>query len=456
MAKDKVREEPQAIEAERAVLGSMILERDAIGRVMEILSDGSFYLDAHRRIYLAIIKLYDQNEPVDLVTLANGLKKKKELKSVGEAGYLAEILDNVVSSANVEHYAKIVRNKATLRDMIKACNRIIEAGYEEQEEVDEMLDKAEHIMFNIKERRIEKGFIPIKSILMPGFELMEKLSEKKEYVTGIPSSFTELDNLTSGFQSSDLIVVAGRPSMGKTSFCLNVAEEVAISHEQGVGIFSLEMSKEQVAMRMLCSQARVSSRRVRTPAYLEKSDWPKLTRAAGTLYEAPIFIDDTPGLPVLDLRAKARRLKSRYDIKLLIVDYLQLMSGPSRSENRQQEISAISRSLKELAKELAIPIIAVSQLSRAPETRGGVPRPRLSDLRESGAIEQDADVVLFVYRDEVYRRTPENEGLASIIIGKQRNGPTGEIKLAFIKEYTRFENLARTEMSPIEDETAVE
>jgi len=242
--------------------------------------------------------------------------------------------------------------------------------------------------------------------------------------------------------------------MGKTSFCLNIAEVVAISKKGGVGIFSLEMSKEQVAMRMLCSQARVSSRRVRTPAYLEKSDWPKLTRAAGTLYEASIFIDDTPGIPVLDLRAKARRLKSRYDIKLLIVDYLQLMSGP-KSENRQQEISAISRSLKGLAKELSIPVVAVSQLSRAVESRGESRRPRLSDLRESGAIEQDADVVLFIYREEAYRRTPENEGKAKIIIGKQRNGPTGERELAFIKEYTRFENLARTEMSPVEEETAI-
>ena len=451
MAKGKRREEPQAIEAEQAVLGSMMLDRDAIGRVIEILSDNLFYIDANRRVYQGIIKLYDQNEPVDLVTLSNVLKKSGELKPIGGVEYLAEILDGVVSSANVGHYAKIVRNKAILREMIRACNKIIEAGYEEREEVSELLDQAEQVMFNIKEKRVEKGFIPVKSILKSSFELIEKLSERKEYVTGVPSGFVELDKLTSGFQNSDLVIVAGRPSMGKTAFCLNIAEEVATSHGGGVGIFSLEMSKEQVVMRMLCSQARVSSLKIRTGYINKKEDWTRLTTAAGSLNDAPIFIDDTAGIPILDLRAKARRLKSKYDIKLLIIDYLQLMTGP-RSENRQQEISSISRSLKGLAKELNIPIVAVSQLSRAPETRGGATRPRLSDLRESGAIEQDADLVLFIYREEIYKKIPENEGKAVVIIGKQRNGPVGERELAFIKEYTRFENLARPAMSPLDDE----
>ena len=447
---NKVLQEPQAFEAEQSVLGAMLLDREAISCVIELLSDKSFHTDAHQRIYRAIVDLYDKNTPVDLVILTDELKKRNELDNVGGASYLTSLLDIVTSSANVLHYAKIVRDKSTLRSMIGACNKIIEAGYHGSQEVDEILDQAEQLIFNIKEKRVERGFVPMKSILKSSFESIEKLAEKKKYITGTPSGFTDLDRLTAGFQSSDLIIVAGRPSMGKTSFCLNIAEHVGINQGLGVGIFSLEMAREQVVMRMLCSQARVSSHKVRT-GYLKTSDWPKLTTAAGSLSDAQIFVDDTPALPILELRAKARRLKSISDIKLLIVDYLQLVAGP-RSENRQQEISSISRSLKGLSKELGIPIIAVSQLSRAVEARVDR-RPVLSDLRESGAIEQDADVVLFIYREERYRHTPDNEGLAEIIIGKQRNGPIGKVQLAFNKEHIRFENLAKAGVSLLEEET---
>jgi replicative DNA helicase len=451
-SKTRPLKEPQSIDAEQSVLGGMMLEREAISRVVELLHGDAFYLGSHKRIYETIVDLYDRNEPVDLLMLTNELKKKEELESVGGVKYMAELLEGVVSSANISHYAKIVRDAATLREMIGASNKIIETAYHESGEVDELLDEAEQLIFNVKEKRIQRGFLPVSAILTPSFEEIEKLSEKKEYVTGVPSGFMELDNLTTGFQKSDLIIIAGRPAMGKTAFCLNIAEEVAVTYGRGVGIFSLEMSKEQVVTRLLCSQARVGARKVRT-GYLDKSDWPKLTTAAGVLNDAPIYIDDTASIPILELRAKARRLKSRHDIKLLMIDYMQLVTGP-RSENREREISAISKYLKSLAKELRIPVIAVSQLSRATEARENK-RPALSDLRESGAIEQDADIVLFVYRAEYYRKTDENQGKAEIIIGKQRNGPVGSVTLAFIKKYPRFENLARTQVPDMESTTIV-
>jgi len=443
------RQEPQAPEAEISVLGAMILDRDAIPKVIEVLDESSFYLDSHRRIYKAIVSLYDKNIAVDLVTLAEKLQKNRALNKVGGREYLVSLLDKVASSANVVHYAEIVRDRATLRKMISVATNIIEAGYDISADADSALDKAEQLIFSIKEARVKAGFVPIRAILKHSFDIIDKLYEKKMQVTGVPSGFVELDKMTAGFQPADLIVVAGRPAMGKTSFCLTIAGQVAIKHELPVGIFSLEMSKEMLVQRMLCSEARVSSSKVRT-GYIKEEDYGTLARAAGILSEAPIYIDDTPAIPILELRAKARRLKSRENIGLLIIDYLQLMTGP-KSENRQQEISAISRALKGLAKELSVPIIAVSQLSRAVEARASR-KPVLSDLRESGAIEQDADVVIFIYRPEEYERTAENEGLAIIDIAKQRNGPTGSRELTFIKEYTRFENLARVESEFIEEE----
>ncbi len=436
----KKREEPQAIEAEQSVLGSMILERDAIARVMEILNDRSFYLDSHRKIFNTIVSLYDKNIPVDLVTLTDELNNRKEIETIGGAEYLATLLEQTPSIANITHYAKIVKEKATLREMIIAAQKIANAGYETVSNVDDVLDKAEQLVFNIKEKRVTKGFTPIKAIVKESFEVIEQLRESKKRVTGIPSGFRDLDNITTGFHPQELIVIAARPSIGKTALCLNIAVNAAMRAKSGVGIFSLEMAKGQVVQRMLCTEAEVSSQKVRT-GYVGDKDWPNLTAAAGALYETPIFIDDTPAISILELRAKARRLKSKEDIKLIIVDYLQLMSGPS-TENRQQEISAISRSLKGLAKELNIPIIAVSQLSRAVETRQDR-RPILSDLRESGAIEQDADSVFFIHRPHRYSDDPEKKGRADIIIGKQRNGPLGTIKLAFLEEYTKFKDLSR-------------
>lgn len=446
MAND--RQEPQSLEAEISVLGAMILDRDAIPKVLEILDESSFYLDSHRRIYKAIVSLYDKNVAVDLVTLAEKLQKSKELNKVGGREYLASLLDKVASSANVVHYAEIVRDRATLRKMISAATNIIEAGYDISADADNTLDKAEQLIFSIKETRVKAGFVPIRAILKHSFDVIDQLYEKKMQVTGVPSGFTELDKMTAGFQPSEFIIVAGRPSMGKTSFCLNIAVHVAVKHEVPVGIFSLETSKEMLVQRMLCSEARVSFSKVRT-GYIKEEDYGTLARAAGILSEAPIYIDDTPAIPILELRAKARRLKSKENLGLLIVDYLQLMTGP-KSENRQQEISAISRALKGLARELSIPLIAVSQLSRAVEVRGRG-KPRLSDLRESGAIEQDADVVIFIYRPEEYDKTGK-EDVAEIDIAKQRNGPTGSRPLAFLKEYTRFENLAAVESEFIEEE----
>lgn len=443
MAKDRILEEPQSVEAERAVVGSMILDRDAISKVVEIIDERCFYLDSHRILYRTIVELYDKNIPVDILTLSNELKSKKELSAVGDAAYITELLESVISSANVVQYAKIVRDSATLRDMIKTSNQIIESAYQKTSGVDELVDKAEQLIFNVKEQRVERGFVPIKSVLTPTFESIEAAQEQKRYVTGIPSGFNDLDKYTSGFQQSDLIIVAGRPSKGKSAFCLNVAAYLSVVEKMGVGIFSLEMAKESVVMRILCSEARVNSRKVKTGYGIKGSDWAKLTRAAGALSAAPIYIDDTPEIPILELRAKARRLKAKNDIRLIVVDYLQLVTGP-RAENRQQEISKISRSLKSLSKELNVPVIAVSQLSRAVEQRGDK-RPVLADLRESGAIEQDADVVLFIHRRDKGEGL-EKEDIPEIIIAKHRNGPTGAIKLSFIKSYTRFENLAKSEL----------
>ena len=431
---------PQNIEAEQAVLGAILLENDAFHQVIEILKVSDFYREAHRKIFAGMIELYNKNEPSDLITLTDILKQKNHLESVGGPSYLSSLVDNIPTAANVLHYAKIVRERSILRKTINAATEIISKGYEDGEDVDNLLDFAENSIFQISEYQIKPSFYPLREIIKDSFVTIEKLYEKKELITGVASGFADLDRLTSGFQESDLIIIAGRPSMGKTSFALNIAQYAAIEKNIPVAVFSLEMSKEQIAIRMLCSEARIDAHKLRA-GFLSESDWPKLTRAAGTLSEAPIFIDDTANINVLEMRAKARRLRKDQKLGLIIVDYLQLMREKSGTESREQEISAISRSLKALAKELNIPVIALSQLNRRVEDRQNR-RPQLSDLRESGAIEQDADVIIFIYRDEVYREDSPEKGIAEIIIGKQRNGPIGTRKLAFIDKFTRFESLA--------------
>lgn len=433
---------PQNLEAEVSVLGGILLENEALNQVLEILQIGDFYREAHRKIFSAMVQLYERNEPVDLITLAEILKKKDELEAVGGLEYLNQLVNSVPTAANISYYANIIKEKSLLRKLIQRATEIINEGYGDSGDIDEFLDRAERLIFEISEDRVRPSFYSLKDILKTSFKTIEKLYEKRQIITGVPTGFTKLDELTSGLQPSDLIIVAGRPSMGKTAFALNIAQHAAIEAGITSAIFSLEMAKEQLALRMLCCEAKIDAHRLRG-GFLSDSDWPKLTRAAGKLSEAPIFIDDTPAISVLEMRAKARRLKAEHNLGLLVVDYLQLMRGRTDSETREQEISDISRSLKALAKELNIPVIALSQLNRRVEERGDK-RPQLADLRESGAIEQDADVIIFLYRDEVYNRSDDNpnKGKAEIIIGKQRNGPTDKFELAFIDKYTCFENLS--------------
>ncbi len=432
---------PQNTEAEQSVIGGILIENGAIHKVMEILTPEDFYRDAHKKMYDSLLDLSERDEPADLITLTHELRKKDQLDSVGGASYVASLIDAIPTAANIEYYARIVKEKAVLRRLIEAATNIVTQSYEDREDVDGLLDEAERAIFQIAENRVRPSFYPIREIVKSSFKTLEKLFEKKELVTGIPSGFKDLDLMTAGFQPSDLVIVAGRPSMGKTALCLNIAQYAAIEKRVPVAVFSLEMSKEQLVLRMLCSEARVEGTRIRT-GFLSESDWPKLTLAAGNLSDAPIFIDDSPALSILELRAKARRLKGEHALGMLIVDYLQLMRGRTMVESRQQEISEISRSLKALAKELNLPVIAVSQLSRRSESREDK-RPQMSDLRESGAIEQDADLILFIYRDEAYNRSEDNpnRGKAEVIIGKQRNGPTGKIDLAFLDKFTAFKDL---------------
>ncbi|MDZ7261860.1 MAG: replicative DNA helicase [candidate division KSB1 bacterium] len=440
VSKTTQRVPPQALDAEMAVLGAILIENEALSKVIEILDESCFYKTAHTKIYQAALKLYERNEPVDVVTLSAELQSRGELEAIGGSYYLTQLAESVPSAANVEYYAKIVLEKALMRKLITVATEISTESYEGQMGAFDLVDWAEQKIFTLSERRLRKGFQHINPIMHETFETIESYHNRRGGVTGVPSGFERLDALTSGFQKSDLIIVAGRPSMGKTALCLNIARNVAVDYRIPVGIFSLEMAGYQVAMRMLCSEARVDSHKVRT-GRLPAEEWPKLSLSVGILAEAPIYIDDSPALGILEIRAKARRLKAEKDVGLIIVDYLQLVRGPQNAENRQQEISMISQSLKALAKELNVPVIALSQLSRAVESRGGDRRPILSDLRESGAIEQDADVVLFIYRPEVYGRS-EEEGIAEIIVGKQRSGPTGTVKLAFVKEYVLFANLS--------------
>jgi replicative DNA helicase len=437
---------PQNIEAEQSILGGVLIENYAVNKVMEVLAPDDFYRESHRKIYKALIDLSERDEPADLITLTNELKNNGHLDSVGGASYITSLIDSVPTAANIEYYVKIVKEKAILRKLIQTSTEIITQSYEDRGDVEGFLDEAERAIFDISENRVRPSFYPIRDVIKDSFKILERLYEKKELVTGIPSGFKELDRLTAGFQPSDLIIVAGRPSMGKTAFCLNIAQYAAIQKKIPIAIFSLEMSKEQLGIRMLCSEAHVEGTKLRS-GFLSESDWPRLTIAAGNLSDASIYIDDTAALTILELRAKARRLKTEQGgLGMVIIDYLQLMKGRTRVESRQQEISEISRSLKALAKELSIPVIAVSQLSRKTEERTGN-RPQLSDLRESGAIEQDADLILFIYRDEIYNRSEDNpnKGKAEIIIGKQRNGPIGKVDLAFLDKFTTFKELYKGE-----------
>ena len=433
---------PQSLEAEVSVLGGVLLENEALNRVLEVVNEGDFYREAHRKIFSALLHLYERNEPADLITLSEVLKNRAVLEEVGGVEYLNSLVNSVPTAANIAYYAKIIKEKSILRKLINRATEIISQGYGNSGDVDEFLDRAERLIFEISEDRFRPSFFPVKDIIKASFKIIEKLYEKRQLITGVPTGFTKLDDLTSGLQPSDLIIIAGRPSMGKTAFALNITQHAAIEGGFPAVIFSLEMSKEQLALRMLCSEAKVDAHRLRG-GFLSESDWPRLTRAAGTLSEAPIFIDDTAALTVLELRAKARRLKAEHKLGLIVVDYLQLMRGRADSESREKEISEISRSLKALAKELTLPVIALSQLNRRVEDRGDR-RPQLADLRESGAIEQDADVIIFLYRDEVYNKSEDNphRGKAEIIIGKQRNGPIDKFDLAFLDKYTCFENLS--------------
>ena len=435
---------PHSLEAETAVLGAILLSNDALNRALEILRPADFYDARHRLIFQAMIDLTDEMSPVDRVTLAQRLKAKDQLEKIGGGVYLAGLDLAEPTAAHISHYASIVKDYSLARELIDRASKIVAQGYEPGSDIDSLLDAAEQSIFEVAEHKIKPSFYELREVVNDSFKRLEELADRKEPITGVASGFIDLDRLTAGFQDSDLVIIAGRPSMGKTALALNVALHAASRSSVGVGLFSLEMSRQQLAIRMLCSEARVNASRVRTGNFLER-DWPKLTEAAGVLAEAPIFIDDTPGLDILEVRAKARRLKREKEIGLVVIDYLQLMQGRGSAERREQEISEISRSLKSLAKELDLPIIALSQLNRRVEERPNK-RPQLSDLRESGAIEQDADVIIFIYRDELYNDSPENpdKGTAEVIVGKQRNGPTGLTKLRFDGRFTRFDNLDQT------------
>lgn len=442
---------PQNIEAEQSVLGAIIIENDAFPKIIEIITREDFYRESHRKIFDAMIELFEKNEPIDLITTAEELRKRNDIDAVGGEPYLSALASQVPTAANIKYHSKIIHEKSLMRSLIKSASEIAGKVYEDNMDADELVDNAERIIFNISDKRIKASFVTLKELIKGSFETIEHLYDKKSAITGVASGFTQLDELTSGFQKGDLIVIGGRPSMGKTAFSLDIARHVGVELKETVAIFSLEMSKEQLALRMLCSEARVDSNSVRK-GVIKKEDWSKLTNAAGKLTEAPIFIDDSPNINVLEMRAKARRLKLEHKgLSLIVVDYLQLMRGRGGlDKSREQVISEISRSLKALSKELEVPVIALSQLNRGVEQRNDK-RPNLSDLRESGAIEQDADVIIFLYRDELYNKDSHEKGKAEINIAKQRNGPTRTINLAFFPHYTRFENYSDREYNETEE-----
>jgi len=445
---------PQAIEAEMAVLGAMLIEREAQAKALDVLDESCFYKTSHQQIFRAMADLFTEGSAIDVVTVSERLKNQRLLTDIGGGSYLTSLSQLLPTAASVDHYARLVKEKSTLRHLIAAATRIVTACYEQRDDVGALLDQAEQSIFSIAQSKVDKGFVPVSDLVHDVIETVEKLYQRKSHVTGVATGFTELDTMTAGFQPANLIIIAGRPSMGKTSFALNIAEHVSIHNKRPVALFSLEMSREELMLRLLCSQARVDSHKVRR-GYLEKKYWNTLTAAASSLSESPIYIDDTSSLSVLEMRARARRLAAELAAKgtplgMILVDYLQLMRGMGRIENRQQEISEISRNLKGLARDLRVPVVALSQLSRRPEEKGREGRPQLSDLRESGALEQDADLVAFIFREEMYKpQDLDVQGKAKITIAKQRNGPTGEFELVFIKEYTRFENLSAAVAEPV-------
>lgn len=436
---------PQNLEAEQSLLGGLLVDPESINKIVDLVGPSDFYRDAHGQIYDLMLDLYERNEAIDIITVSSLARDKGVVEKIGGLAYLNSLVDVMPSAANIVQYAKMVREKALMRNLINAATLIIEKGHDLDLNVDSYIDEAENLIFQVAENKFKPSFFSMKDIVMDNIKAIELLAQQKQSVIGVPTGFTELDKLTSGFQPSDLIIVAGRPSMGKTAFCLNIAQYVATLKENPVpvGIFSMEMSKEQLVTRLLSSESEIDHSKLKV-GMLSQSDWRRLSEAASRLMEANIFIDDSPSMSVLEVRARARRLKKEHGLGLLIIDYLQLMKGRTFTDSRVQEISEISRSLKALAKELSIPVVAISQLSRAPEKREHEgKKPRLSDLRESGAIEQDADVILFIYRDEVYNKDSDKKGTAEIIIGKQRNGPTDTIELAFINKLTAFRNLYR-------------
>ncbi|CEO87785.1 replicative DNA helicase [Syntrophaceticus schinkii] len=435
---------PHNLEAEQAVLGALLLAPDTFAVVSEILWPESFYGEGHRELYITLKEMAEAGRPIDLVTVTEELQHREILDKVGGATYLAALAGAVPTAVNAGYYAGIVAEKGLLRSLINSCTQLAAQGYEDGVESEVLLDDAERMILPLSQKRISRSYRSIRELLVETLEKIEQLYQKKGGVTGFPTGFEDIDKYTSGLQPSDLILLAARPSMGKTALGLNIAQNMAVKHQIPVGIFSLEMSGDQVVQRLLCSESLVDQHRLRT-GFLREDDWPRLLKAATRLSEAPIFIDDTPALTLMEMRSKARRLKLEHGVGMLMVDYLQLMQTGKRSENRVQEISEISRFLKSLARELDVPVLALSQLSRAVEQRGGDRRPILSDLRESGSLEQDSDVVMFIYRDEYYDKDSEDKGVADIIIAKQRNGPTGTIQLAFLKEYTKFVNLEKRE-----------
>jgi replicative DNA helicase len=454
----KDRRPPWSEDAERAVIGAMLLDADAVMRAGEHVDDTMFYREGHRRLFRAALALTQRGDVVDTLTLADELERRGDLEQSGGREYLSFLVDAVPTVANVEYHARIVREKAILRRLIETSTEIVQEAFDARQPAHDLLDLAESRIFQLGQTRDRAGFARVKELLWPAMEKLEALAQRESAITGVPSGFTDLDHMLSGFQPADLVIIAARPSMGKTAFVLNIAQHAAITSKKSVAFFSLEMSKESLVQRLLASEALIDAQALRKGGRALDEAMPRLAQAAGILSHAPIYIDDTPGLGLLEMRSKARRLKSEHNLDLIIVDYLQLMSGPAGSENRQQEVSQISRGLKALAKELGVPVLALSQLSRAPEQRTGEDkgRPLLSDLRESGAIEQDADVILFIFRQEVYAerdetgrlKDPSLEGKAEIIIGKQRNGPIGSARLYFHKHYTRFDNYSARAPEP--------